>query len=172
MKKMITMTLALALACSLAACGGNVDSTTGKTPPEGSGTVAVGGSGGEDIMSADYEFLFGKVTSIVGNEIELALAEMPEVETPPVEEDTAGENDIPEGTVSAATGTIAVDPSSNAGENMEFTGETLTITIPAGVQIYSMGQETTLSALKKGSLVSVMVDNLEDLNIQVVDVMS
>ena len=38
-------------------------------------------------------------------------------------------------------------------------------------RFYSDGQETVLSAVKKGSVVSVTVDNREDMNIQSIEVL-
>ena len=43
-------------------------------------------------------------------------------------------------------------------DNLEFTGETRTFAIPAGVTITNMGQEINLSSLKKGDIISVVTD--------------
>lgn len=167
MKKLMTLILALALTCSLAACG----SDGGNSAEDNSGNLAAGPGGSDTLVTMDCEYLYGKITSIVGNEIELALAEMPDTDTPATDGDDSGDTgEIPDGPIAAAPAQ-AVDPIVGGGENVEYTGETLTLTLPAGVKFYSMGQETTLSALKKGSLVSVVVDNLEDMNIQVIDIM-
>lgn len=54
----------------------------------------------------------------------------------------------------------------------EYTGETLTLKIPTGVKFDNIGQESTISAVKKGSLITILVDNLEDMNISSVSILS
>ena len=117
-------------------------------------------SGGEE---ENYESLYGKVTSIVGNEIELALAELPD--------DDAGDGDDDPAPVELPGGIVVTQKEPINVESMEYTGESLTFTVPAGTQFYSDGQETVLSAVKKGSVVSVTVDNREDMNIQSIEVL-
>lgn len=163
MKKAMTLILALALTCTFAACGSGPQ-------PESTGNIAAAPDGEETLVTMDCEYLYGKVTNIVGNEIELALAEMPDMDAPATDESQGNAADIPDGPIAAAPAQ-PVDPAAGGGENLEYTGETMSFTLPAGVKFYSMGQETTQSALKKGSLVSIVVDNLEDMNIQVVDIM-
>ncbi|MFG6351782.1 MAG: hypothetical protein K1W21_09280, partial [Oscillospiraceae bacterium] len=111
----------------------------------------------------NYESLYGKVTSIVGNEIELALAELPD--------DDAGDGDDDPAPVELPGGIVVTQKEPINVESMEYTGESLTFTVPAGTQFYSDGQETVLSAVKKGSVVSVTVDNREDMNIQSIEVL-
>ena len=111
----------------------------------------------------NYESLYGKVTSVVGNEIELALAELPD--------DNATDGDSDPVPVELPGGIVVTQKEPINVESMEYTGESLTFTLPAGTQFYSDGQETTLSAIKKGSVVSVTVDNREDMNIQSVEIL-
>lgn len=168
MQKLLVLLTALTLMATLAACGG---SNTRQNEPDNHSA-----SGNDDVSStgtvADSEYLYGKVTKITGNEIELALAVMPEDDAPSDEEDGKDTLDIPDG---AAAGLVpATDAGSGATfeESMEYTGETLTLTIPAGTMIYSMGQESTITALKKGSLVSITIDNRENKNISSVSILS
>ena len=104
---------------------------------------------------------YGKITSITGNELEIALAKKPEnnagyesswseagVQIP------MGDNDMP----------VAGGDIDGSIAEIELTGETMKLTVPAGVKIYSGGQEINLSGLKKGDMVSVVFDG-EDQNI-------
>ena len=99
----------------------------------------------------------------MGNEIELALAELPD--------DDAGDGDDDPVPVELPGGIVVTQKEPINVESMEYTGESLTFTVPAGTQFYSDGQETVLSAVKKGSVVSVTVDNREDMNIQSIEVL-
>lgn len=167
MKKLMTLIPAFVVACSLAACGSNAENSTNGAKDDGSNLAEGLGDG---FATMDCEFLYGKITSITGNEIELALAEMPDMDVPAAKEGSGSDaGDIPDGAIGGPAQPL--DSMDEGGGNMEYTGETLNIMLPVGVKFYSMGQETTLSALKKGSLVSIVVDNLEDMNIQVVDIM-
>lgn len=152
MKTLMTLLLTLAMLFTLAACGSQAGGDQTQEPNQ-SDVLDGDVSGGEE---ENYESLYGKVTSIVGNEIELALAELPDDDPAPVE--------LPGGIVVTQKEPINV-------ESMEYTGESLTFTVPAGTQFYSDGQETVLSAVKKGSVVSVTVDNREDMNIQSIEVL-
>lgn len=168
MKKIFALVMILTITCSLTACGSKEDISK-NTAVNGDGSQSDSVSEENEVM--EYEELYGTITSVVGNEIELALVKMPEVEEPS-EEEIEGADELP-----ATTDAVLMTPASEStasvdeGENVEYTGENLTITIPAGVTIYSMGQESTMSAVKKGSLVSVAVDNKEDMNVQSVRVL-
>ena len=81
MKTLMTLLLTLAMLFTLAACGGQAGGDQTQEPNQ-SDVLDGDVSGGED---ENYESLYGKVTSIVGNEIELALAELPD--------DDAGDGD-------------------------------------------------------------------------------
>lgn len=70
-------------------------------------------------------------------------------------EDLKGEVIIPnENDIPMVGGEGIEDPM----DNLEFTGESKTFTIPAGVKITNMGQEINLSGLKKGDIISVVTD--------------
>lgn len=164
MKKLVCVCVSLVLAMGLSACGAKEE-----TPMDGGLAQE---AGAETPISGEVvtgEYLYGKVTSVVGNEIELALAEMPEV--PEVPEGSVTE--IGDGMVAA---TLVPASSAGAGEdaesNIELSGEVKNVTIPAGTKIYSMGQETPVTSIKKGSLISMTVDNLTDMNIQRLDILS
>lgn len=156
----MTFFLALTLIFSLAACGG------GGQPNAPSDTDDLSNSDGADTdanLDEAFEMLYGKVSSVVGNEIELALA------NPPGEDEAQDDGEsVP---VELPGGILVTQKEPINVESMEYTGESLTFTLPAGTKFYSDGQETTLSAVKKGSVVSVIVDNLEDMNIQSVEIL-
>lgn len=169
MKKAITLILALLLLCGLTACGTNGDSSR-----ESGDKTADGSGSSEASVTVEHEYLYGKITDIVGNEIELSLVKMPEIDS--ADDNSDGSNsdaaDIPDGAMAATPLQPAVSTDDiGGGENIEYTGETISVVIPAGTKFYSMGQETTQSALKKGSLVSIEVDNLDDMNVQLVEIM-
>lgn len=178
MKKLITILTTLALMSTLAACGGNntqqLSGGTDNTQPtkQENGSILNTGDSGDTEEIVEYDYLYGKITKITGNEIELALAKMPEDDTI-VDEGAGTEADYASGGTAAVTALPAqvIDPN-EMEKSMEYTGETLTLTILTGVKFDSMGQESTLSALKKGSLVSITVDNLEDMNISSVSILS
>ena len=159
MKTLMTLLLTLAMLFTLAACGSQAGGDQTQEPNQ-SDVLDGDVSGGED---ENYESLYGKVTSIVGNEIELALAELPD--------DDAGDGDDDPTPVELPGSIVVTQKEPINVESMEYTGESLTFTVPAGTQFYSDGQETVLSAVKKGSVVSVTVDNREDMNIQSIEVL-
>lgn len=168
MKKAITLILALLLLCGLTACGTNGDSAR-----ESGDKTADGSGSSEASVTVEHEYLYGKITDIVGNEIELSLVKVPEIDS--ADDSNSDAADTPDGAMAATPLQPAVPAGSiddvGGGENIEYTGETISVVIPAGTKFYSMGQETTQSALKKGSLVSIEVDNLDDMNVQLVEIM-
>ncbi|MDO4307110.1 MAG: hypothetical protein Q4C77_09755 [Eubacteriales bacterium] len=101
------------------------------------------------------EYIYGKITNITGNEIEVALAKMPEdVETEPKAPNDDNVEIPMEANAISIVGGFAIDDA----DNLEFTGETKSLTIPAEVKVYSVGQEINLSNLKKGDIIFVTVD--------------
>lgn len=147
LKTWIALVLVAVFALSFTACG-----TGGTNDKENPSDQSENGNQGA-FSSAD-DALYGKITEITGNEIKVAIAKKPaknengkddlkgEVITP-------NENDMP-----MIGGEGIEDPM----DNLEFTGETKTFTIPAGVKITNMGQEINLSSLKKGDIISVVTD--------------
>lgn len=171
MKKMITRALALVLVASLTACGQSPDTAAPKAG--GSSSEAPSQSAGSEASSQETESvsIFGKITGIVGNEIEFAVAKLPDTEppAPPNSSDGSKPSEIPAATMTPATDAIEADEA--AGELMELTGETYSLTIPSGLKIISMGQEVNLTSLKKGNIVTIRLDNLTDKNVLSLDVL-
>lgn len=152
MKKLLVIFTAIVLMATLAACGAN--------------NTEQSSEGG------DSTYLYGKITQITGNEIELAIALMPDDDTAGGDEGSKDAIDIPDDAAAALMPATEASLGDTFEESMEYTGETLTLTLPAGVEFLRMGEESTISELKKGSLVSITVDNMEDMNISSVSIMS
>ncbi len=134
---------------------------TGSSEPETSGPAAD--------AAGQSEMIFGKVTAITGNEIELHVGRLPE--------ETTGES-TPEGTEgemvpaqmtgpAQAVGDEGGAPSKPNGPELEYTDETITVRIPAGAEIQAgNGSGTkTISDIKTGSILGLKVDNDKDLNV-------
>lgn len=146
MKNWMALALVVIFIFSLAACGTKNAENKGEL------------SGSQDAddqfaFAGDENSIYGKITSITGNEIEIAVAKKPT-------DDGNGANDLSgdvitpnENDVPIIGGEAIDDPT----DNLEFTGETKSFTIPAGVKITNMGQEMSLSNLKKGDIISVSI---------------
>lgn len=151
MKKIRTwfaLLLVVVLAVSFTACGtngadNNKENTSNKSE-----------SGEQGAFSNSADAIYGKITEITGNEIKVAIAKKP-AENEDGKDDLKGEVMTPnENDVPMIGGEHIEDPM----DNLEFTGETKTLTIPAGVKITNSGQEINLSSLKKGDIISFETD--------------
>lgn len=157
MKKLITLVLVAILALSLAACGA-----------KGAGNQG-GGSGSQEAgdqfaLAGDENSIYGKITSITGNEIEIAVAERLTNDDSSGDE-LSGEVMTPNENDSPIVGAEIEDTT----DDLEYTGETKNLTIPAGVKITNMGEEITLSSLKKGDILSVSIDPQDSDTVVAVD---
>lgn len=163
-KKITAALLAAALALSLAACGGAPQSGAGSSSASSSASSSSSASQ-PDSAPAKETVLFGQVQEIVGNEVTILLAKEPEAEDAP-ESDADGKVSMDiVGTVPAMEMTPAIEGGEvPPAQEIEYTGETVTVTLPAGLKITNAGQEATLSALSKGSLVTLGVDGKDTLN--------
>lgn len=170
MKKLLALTLTLIMALSMAACGKSDTPSSGATPinsTNGARSTVNDDSGDAENKALSFSSKMGKVTSIVGNEVEIDLVKEPEM--PAL--DDSGVKMEGEGGMAVA---MEIVPSVKAGEatgggakkrdDIELTGETKTFVIPAGMKIKdAMGNEKQLTDIKKGALLNVMLD--EDDNI-------
>lgn len=147
LKIWIALLLVVVFAMSFTACG------TGGTNDKGNPSDQ-SESGEQTAISNSNDAVYGKITEITGNEIKVAIAKRP-AEKERGEEDLKGEaitpneNDMP---------MIGGEEIEDSMDDLEFTGETKTFTVPAGVIITNMGQEINLSSLKKGDIISIMTD--------------
>lgn len=146
MKKTVTLVLAFALALSLSACGAGNEKSQG----DASGAQE---AGDQFALADDENSIYGKIVNITGNEIEIAVAEKP-VDDDSGRDELSGEVITPNGNNMPVVGAEIADTT----DDLKFTGEVKTLTIPAGVKITAQGEETSLSSLKKGDIVSVSVD--------------
>lgn len=112
--------------------------------------------------------MFGKVKSIIGNEVILELAEIPQRQKD--EGNGKGEDKSP-----IAVNNVGIDnrpdqrPQGGAGgRQLKFTGETATILIPVGVPITirSSGEIKNLEIadIYEGSMLQIWIDEEENIN--------
>lgn len=147
LKTWIALLLVVVFAMGFTACG--TEGTDNHKNPSGQSE-----NGDQGAFSSSDDAVYGKITEITGNEIKVAIAKKP-AENEKDRDDLKGEvispseNDLP-----MIGGEVTEDPM----DNLEFTGETKTFAIPAGVKISSMGQEISLSSLKKGDIISIVTD--------------
>lgn len=141
-KKLIALLLVCILVAAVTACSSNEQQKENAQE-------------GEQFYSSTENSVYGKITKVMGNEIEIAVAELPDNDADTEKWNDAdvmipNDNDIP-----MIAGSEAED---NTGK-LEYTGETKSFTVQTGVKVYNMGQEINLSSLKKGDIVSVSVDS-------------
>lgn len=177
MKKTVLTTLSIISLTGLVGC--NTNTPNGDEIPKQE--VSVEGNENnltsENIEVTENDFqsmsqVYGKIKSVVGNEIEVSLAKNPFE----FEDEAGEENGIGDGELSASvivTESIAVSPAveSEGGDltfgivgmdgqeplELEYTGETKSFTIPTGTRILNFltGGEGTFSDLKEGSVISI-----------------
>lgn len=173
MKKHNLILIALALALSFTACGvpndGQSNSSAGTE--QSANSYSEQNTSQQDETLPEVRMLYGKITSIVGNEIELSVAEIPESENNETSEPPTVPEDSFDAPAAMMTPAMSADEVVDVGSNLEYTGETLNLTLSAGTKILQNGQETTLSALKKGSVLSVLIDDVDSMNVSIVDIM-
>ena len=175
MKKIVMTTVSAMVLVGLVGCGFNIptDKETPKQEVAGEGTTV---SSGEN-ETADFQNVtqvYGKVKSIIGNEIEVSLAKNPfELSE---EELEALEGGMEIGQAVTVTDSIAAMPSDGEGGNfslligeqepleLEYTGETKSFTIPTGTTIlnYLTGGEGSINDIKEGSVIAIAMDGEED----------
>lgn len=147
LKTWIALLLVVVFAMGFTACG--TEGTDNHKNPSGQSE-----NGDQGAFSSSDDAVYGKITEITGNEIKVAIAKKP-AENEKGKDDLKGEvispseNDLP---------MIGGESTEDPMDNLEFTGETKTFAIPAGVKISSMGQEISLSSLKKGDIISIVTD--------------
>ena len=163
MKKIITLLLCGAMALSMSAC----TQTGGETSGQSSTDSSKSESSVADKNTAETDNLqpvYGKISGITGNEIELSVAKLPEGYGAVDDGDKTESQGDEGGGVAAAMITEAVEGTQGEGYTppkleLELTGENKTITVPAGVKITgTSGKEEKLSALKKGSVIMLLMD--------------
>lgn len=176
MKKTVLSGLVILLAISVTACGKN-EANNDVLEKETNNSV--------DYSKIDEksQTLYGKVKSIVGNEIEFELAKNPGVSIDGVEKEEEGKEEV-KGEIPAATMTPATEATDEQkvelGEieknkplvELDFTGELKTIVIPSGVDINVLSgkSSTGLDAMKEGTYLRLIVDDNKSENPKIVAV--
>ena len=154
MKKLLTVALCLILLLSTAACS--------KLPI---GNGAVKPAEAPDPAEENCNITYGKVTKITGNELELNLAENPDLAQ--LDNDSTGDSaaaDSGPDSVAAAPPVPAIGAGDQGGEapklELKYTGESKSFVIPAGAQIFdsATGKESKITAIKEGSVLMLYVD--------------
>ena len=194
MKKILMAALSAMLLLSLAACSAPAAPEASGIPSESSAPAEGEASPSEGADGTDAQTvtpLYGKVKSLVGNNLTLDLAKQPEGDTsssmqegavPDTGEygasvgssksvtvtggDEGGDESASEGEGEANSIFFAEDANGNVVQvnpedmpklELEYTGETKDLTIPAGMKIYdSIGKEIKMSDLKEGNVLMVM----------------
>ncbi len=153
-------------------------------PSQEAAAPSDGGQTPSDEKTSQAVQLLGKVKSMVGNEISLDLAKLAGDETPEGGEGEEGATMAPAQSITVTTdegesaggesggeeapkvGYYAADGSGNVtaiggGDDMpklelEYTGETKDISVPAGIQIFDLfGKEMKIADLKEGNVLMV-----------------
>ncbi len=96
------------------------------------------------------ELKFGKVTKIIGNEIEIRVGKDPLEE----EQTTKEEEKTTDGEVKAAASTEAKSIA-DIPKELDYTGEEMSLKIDSGAEIIVKGQSGNVSDLKKGDVVMI-----------------
>lgn len=180
MKKLMLVILGVLMIASLAACtGGTDDKKTSNTPTKGTDSK----SPADNSSSSNEQALYlGTIQSIAGNEIELALAKIPEELKPGAagernngkengngvsgegENYVGGITDIPEGKDRSDTAPDQVEGDKKSLASMlEYTGENKSFVIPAGVQLTNMtGGSANISDLNKMNVLMITVNKKDN----------
>lgn len=157
---------ALAVSIGIAGCGQNSTSSvaSGQTTDAAAQGSSPAGNSSQGQQFADRPSIFGKVKSIVGNEVEIQLAKMPKG---PQGTQGGAQRKRSSGSTSGSGGQGGMPSGGFSGVrkavSLELTGEVKTITIPVGVPIEQRsGQEikqVDISDIYAGSTIRVWTDS-------------
>lgn len=161
MKKMLMFVLCLMMTAGACACSVN------EGLPEGAAAI---GAPENSIVKMDGEVMYAKVNNVTGNEMELALLQMPELETEGEMDDDAFNDSAGSDSFVPAAPLIIGEAGEN-GMEIEPTGETVNVTVPAGVKIVSGQKNATLDEIKSGSIICIVVDNKDDMNLKEIEIL-
>ncbi|MEG0308515.1 MAG: hypothetical protein RR636_11255 [Clostridium sp.] len=201
MNKKIIVGMVIIMALSTTACAKGSGGNAGDGATSGSGAYKdnlekkdnagkkenTGKNNGVEVKG-EKQYVYGKVKSITGNEVELVLAKDPGVSIAGIDKDEATDDGKDNGgstaaTTGAASGSGQSDKVS-LGEieknkpliDLEFTEEQKNILIPIGVGINILSERKGegLSAIKEGTYLRILVDDnkVENPNILAIDVIS
>ncbi len=186
------MVVVMSTALLLTACGSTQSPVATGTPGQESqrSEQSTGNNGGENSSNAgqnqgrqqERPDVYGSVKSIIGNEVVLALAEMPERRT--------GQGGTGQGSGSAPAGNQSGQmPPSGGGQmgggqgerptvrrELKLTGETLTLLIPVGVPITSFSQggmkQLDIADIYEGTMMQIWYDKNDEASKTIVRIMA
>lgn len=145
--KKLSVLLLMTIAVTMTACG------TQKSLGTKTDADVVSMEKGDGEAAQGMKLTYGKVTSIVGNEIEVMLGKLPEAEETEA--------------VSVGNGVaVAAAPAVQGGDvpemELEYTGEKEKFTVNSGVPVMNNGQESNVSAIKEGTVIGIMMEETDD----------
>lgn len=192
MKKCLALGLSVLSIMAMVGCSSN-DTPKNNSQHNNTSEVNNSQEANKENEGSEERTYLGKVKKIVGNEIEIELAKDQDVsgqgsklpEGVQFQESIGGDSgSIPEGSKSLTEGSgeaisqdsISIDPSEggevfqlgDSGDNekleLEYTGETIKITIPTGANIFDMrsGSDSKLSAIKTNSIIKVFAKGTKE----------
>ncbi|MBO3444288.1 hypothetical protein [Clostridium sp. CCUG 7971] len=168
MKKPLLLGLVISLVLGVTACssGSEEKKESTKENPQNEQVL-------ENKSNKEEKFIYGKVKSIVGNEIEFELAKNPEKDIQGIEKEEIEKEEIKGESQPAASVAPAMNKEDgqkvNVGDiekneplvELEFTGDLKTITIPTGVNIKILSARSGegIAAIKEGTYLKLSVDD-------------
>lgn len=175
-KTVMTMISAIVLG-GLVGCGANTptnNETLNQDISAGGDTTGVSGET-ETVDFQNVTQLYGKVKSVIGNEIELSLAKNPfELSEEELEGGIEGSVEIGQA-ITVTESAMAIPAEGGDMQNdlvlgdqepleLEYTGETQSFIIPTGVSIlnYLTGGKGSIDDIKEGSVISIVMNGEED----------
>ena len=192
MKKYLALGLSILAIMAMVGCSSN-DTPENSSEDNNTSEVNNSQDENKGNEGSEERTYLGKVKKIVGNEIEIELAKDQDVsgngsklpDGVQFQESIGGDSgSIPEGSQSLTEGSgeaisqdsISIDPSEGGevfqlgdpGDNekleLEYTGETIKITIPTGANIFDMrsGSDSKLSAIKTNSIIKVFAKGTKE----------
>ena len=145
MKKIGVLLLAAVMSISVMACGKD------KVDEKNSETQAQAMENENEGVAEGIDLTYGKVINIVGNELEIKIGTLPEPE----------ENSEEEAPAMGGDAVAAAPAQEMAPEDYElnYTGETLKVTVDSGIKIMNMGQKCSLANIKEGNVIGLLLDD-------------
>lgn len=164
MKKIIILVTMSALMLTLVACspessassGQKEESSVSSGQNDESSAESKTGADGDESSAETQEVVFGKVSAITGNEMDISLAKDPYADLNPEGEAAGGAGMEAVEMVPAAEAGAVTDEQEAPKMQLEYTGDSKSFTIPAGVKITgSTGGEVQMDSIAKGSVLMI-----------------